>query len=512
LALLSLFFGAISARYAAIASTGFAKGLRSKVFNKIQDFSFSNMDKFSTASLITRLTNDTTNIQNVFHMTIRIGIRAPVLLVVATVLAITINAKLALIFAFALPVLGVSFALLASVAFPRFKKLLSKYDNMNAGVQENLIGIRIIKAFVSQKREKENFFKKSDDVKKAGIAAERVLVLMHPISMLVLYGVTLAVGYFGGTMLMSGSMTAGDFTSFISYIAQILMSVMMISFALIQMVLSRASVSRIIEVIDEVPDITDENNDPSLTVADGSIEFENVSFAYGEGLDVLSDINLHIKSGETVGIIGGTGSAKSSLVQLIPRLYDVKSGSIKVGGVDVRDYKLKALRNEVSMVLQKNVLFSGTIEENLLWGDKHATIEQLQEAAKMASAHDFIMSFPNGYQTDLGQGGVNVSGGQKQRLTIARALLKNPKVIILDDSTSAVDTNTDANIRNAIKGKTRGLTTIIIAQRVNSLIDADKIVVLNEGRIVDVGNHSELLERCEIYQEVYNSQANKEVG
>ncbi|HHT86958.1 MAG TPA: ABC transporter ATP-binding protein [Clostridiales bacterium] len=511
LALLSLFFGAISARLAAISSTGFVTGLRSKVFNKIQSFSFSNMDKFSTASLITRLTNDASMIQNAFHISIRIGIRAPVLLIVATILTITINAKLSLIFAFALPVLGVTFALLASIAFPRLKKMLEEYDSMNAGVQENLIGIRVIKAFVSQKREKESFNKKSDRVKDAGIAAESLLILMQPISMLVIYAVMLAVGYFGGTMIMNGAMSAGDFTSFLSYIAQILMSVIMISLTFMQLVLSRASMARVIEVIDEEPYITDDNNDPDLTVKDGSIEFNNVSFAYGEGLNVLCDINLRIEPGETVGIIGGTGSAKTTLVQLIPRLYDVKSGSVKVGGVDVRDYKLKNLRDAVSMVLQKNVLFSGTIEENLRWGKHDATMNEIIEAAKIAQAHDFIMSFPNGYQTDLGQGGVNVSGGQKQRLTIARALLKSPKVLILDDSTSAVDTNTDANIRKALKEKTKDLTTIIIAQRVNSIMEADKIVVLNEGRIADIGKHDELLRRCEIYREVYSSQT-REVG
>ena len=399
-------------------------------------------------------------------------------------------------------------ALIISKAFPRFEKMLSKYDALNSRVQENLIGIRVVKAFVREKFEGEKFIASADDVRDAQVQAEKLVILGQPLMQIAMYACIVAVIYFGGTMVIGGNMLIGQLSSFITYITQILMSLMMLSMIFVMTTISMASMHRIVEIFDEVPDINDDNADPALLPADGSIVFDNVSFSYAKDENNLNlkNIDLNIRSGETIGVIGGTGSAKSTLVQLIPRLYDVTDGRILVGGHDVRDYKIDNLRNEVAMVLQKNVLFSGTIKDNLRWGDENATDEEIIEACKQAQAHDFVMNFPDGYDTDLGQGGVNVSGGQKQRLCIARALLKKPKIVILDDSTSAVDTATDANIRHAFRTELADTTTIIIAQRISSVFEADRIIVLDDGKIDAFDTHENLLKNNEIYREVYNSQ------
>ena len=508
MACLSLSMGALSGWFAADASAGFAKNLRAGLFRKVQGFSFANVDKFSTASLVTRLTTDVTNVQQSFMMVIRTLVRAPLMLIAATVMAVRLNAELATVFAFAIPLLGAFIIILGSKALPRFKAMLKKYDGLNAEVQENLIAIRVVKAFVREKHENERFTSSAEAVREAQAKAERLLVLGMPVSQYALYLCMIAVCYIGGHLIVAGDMLTGDLMSFISYVSQILSSLLMVSMMFVSLTMTRASMTRILEVLDEQNDITDDDASASLSVPDGSIEFRDVCFSYAKDPNnlTLSHINLKIRRGETIGIIGGTGSAKSSLVQLIPRLYDVLSGSVLVGGHDVREYKIKALRDSVSMVLQKNVLFSGTIRDNLRWGDAEATDAEVEEACRAAAAHDFIISFPAGYDTDLGQGGVNVSGGQKQRLCIARALLKRPKIIILDDSTSAVDTATDAAIRKALREKLAGTTTLIIAQRIASVMDADRIVVMNEGTIADVGTHEELLERSEIYREVFESQ------
>ena len=508
MALVSLFCGAMSARLGATASMGFGSELRKGLFHKVQEMSFSNIDKFGTASLVTRLTTDITNTQNAFMMIIRLLIRAPIMLVCATIMAYSINAKLAIIFFVAIPFLAVALVIITTTAYPRFRVLLTKYDSLNASVQENLIAIRVVKAFVRSLHEKEKFKEANDNLMNASLRAEKVVIFNAPIMQLTMYMCIISIMWFGGNMIIGGTMLTGQLVSFISYVSQILMSLMVISMVFITMVMSKASVTRIIEVFDEKIDITDDAAIKDLSVQDGSIIFENVSFKYSEASsnNVLQNINLEIKSGETVGIIGGTGSAKTTLVQLIPRLYDVSEGKIIVGGRDIRDYKLEILRNAVSMVLQKNVLFSGTIKENLKWGNEEATDEEVIEACRAAQAHDFIMSFPDKYETDLGQGGVNVSGGQKQRLCIARALLKKPKIIILDDSTSAVDTATDAKIREAFSRNLKATTTIIIAQRITSICDADKIIVLDDGKINATGNHEYLMEHNEIYREVYASQ------
>lgn len=508
LAVLSLFFGVVSARFAVLASTGFARNLRRALFYKVQDYSFANVDKFSTASLITRLTTDVNNTQQSFMMSIRMLIRAPVMLVSATVMALSINADMGVVFAFALPVLSISLAVIAVKAFPRFQAMLKKYDGMNRDVQENLTAIRVVKAFVRGEYETDRFASSADEVRAAQLKAERVLIWNMPIAQFVLYACMIATCWIGGNNIIAGRMQAGDLMSFISYLAQILNALMMISMVFVNLVLSRASITRIGEALDEKIDIRDDGAEESLNVRDGSIAFKNVTFSYSKKPDnlTLSHISLSILSGETIGVIGGTGSAKTTLVQLIPRLYDTLSGSVEVGGRDVRDYKINRLRDAVSMVLQNNVLFSGTIRDNLRWGNPSATDEQIEEACRAAQAHEFIMSFPDGYDTNLGQGGVNVSGGQKQRLCIARALLKKPKIIILDDSTSAVDTATDAAIRSALRNQLRDTTTIIIAQRIASVMDSDRIVVLNDGMIEAVGTHEELLKTNHIYQEVYNSQ------
>lgn len=508
MALISLGCGALGGRFAAIAGMGFAKNVRKKLFDKVQDFSFANVDKFSTASLVTRLTTDVTNVQNTFMMIIRMAVRSPFMLVFALIMAITINARLAVVFLIAIPVLGISVGLITTKAFPRFEKMLGKYDALNAKVQENLIGIRVVKAFVREKFEGEKFVASADDVRTAQVKAEKIVILGQPLMQITMYLCIVAVIYFGGNMVIGGSFLVGELSSFISYVTQILMSLMMLSMIFVMTTISLASMHRIVEIFDEVPDISDENADPALVPADGSIEFDNVSFSYAKDKDnlTLKDVSLSIKSGETIGVIGGTGSAKSTFVQLIPRLYDAFEGSVKVGGRDVKEYKLDNLRNEVAMVLQKNVLFSGTIEDNLRWGNENATHEEIVEACKQAQAHDFIMNFPDGYNTDLGQGGVNVSGGQKQRLCIARALLKKPKIVILDDSTSAVDTATDAKIRSAFRKELADTTTIIIAQRISSVSDADRIIVLDDGEINAFDTHDNLMKNNEIYREVYFSQ------
>ena len=508
MSLFSMLGGALSGKFAAIAGTGFAKGVRKSLFEKIQDFSFYNVDRYSTASLVTRLTTDVTNTQMAFMTVIRILVRGPAMLIFATAMAITINARMSLIFAVAIPVLAVSLFFIMTKAHPRFKIMLKKYDNLNSTVQEDLVAIHTVKSFVREDYENKKFMDCSEEVRKTQVHAEKLIILNGPIMQLCMYGCMIAVFFFGAHLTINGMMTTGDITSFITYIMQILMSLMMIAMSLVQVVLSRASMSRIVEVIDEKIDIDDTSADPSLKPMDGSVVFNDVKFGYSKnaGNLVFNGIDFSIKSGETVGIIGGTGSAKSTLVQLIPRLYDVFGGSVVVGGHDVREYKLRNLRDDVAMVLQKNVLFSGTILENLRWGNENATMEQVIEAAKAAEAHDFIMSFPKGYDTDLGQGGVNVSGGQKQRLCIARALLKNPKIIILDDSTSAVDTATDARIRAAFRKNLKHITTIIIAQRISSVSDADKIIVMDDGKIDGIGTHDELIKSNEIYREVYASQ------
>lgn len=506
-ALLALLCGIVSVRLAVVASMGFGAELRSALFSKVQNFAFSNIDRFSTASLITRLTTDVNTIQNTFMMVIRMCVRAPVMLVCAVILAVKLNAQLATVFLVAGPILAVLLGIIVKTAFPRFQAMLKKFDKINSTVQENLIAIRVVKAFVRAKHEKEKFKIANDELRDASIAAEKIIIWNGPIMMVAMYSCIIAIMWFGGRMIVGGTMQVGVLMTFLTYVNQILMSLMMISMIFVMMVMSKASATRITEVLNDKVDIEDGEN-AIEDVRDGSVEFKNVSFKYNENAEknVLSDINISIKAGETIGVIGGTGSAKSTLVQLIPRLYDVTEGQVLVGGRDVREYSLTALRDAVSMVLQKNVLFSGTISENLRWGNPNATDEQIKAACIAAQAHDFVMSFPDGYETDLGQGGVNVSGGQKQRLCIARALLKNPKILILDDSTSAVDTATDAKIRESLKQHSPDTTVIIIAQRINSVSEADRIIVLDDGKIDDIGTNDELLERNEIYRDVYNSQ------
>lgn len=508
MALFSLLFGVLSGRYAAYAATGFGANVRQKIYYKVQDFSFANLDRFSTAGLVTRLTTDITNVQMSYMMVIRVLVRAPVMLIMALAMAISINAELAIVFAVALPVIVVGLIVGIIIVYPRFTKMLKKYDDMNEITQENLTAIRAVKTFVREDYETAKFKKISELVQKLQFSAEKMLVIAMPLMQCVAFACIIAVVWFGGNNIIAGDMHFGSFAAFLNYIMQILMSLGMVAMVFVMLVLSRASAGRIAEVFREVPDIADNPSPAAEDVADGSVDFDDVDFAYSADGDVLNleHIDLHVKSGEVVGIIGGTGSAKSTLVQLIPRLYDVKSGSVRVGGVDVRDYKLNTLRDAVAMVLQKNVLFSGTIKENLKWGNPDATDEQIEHAARAAQAHDFVMSFPDGYETELGQGGVNVSGGQKQRLCIARALLKHPKVMILDDSTSAVDTATDAAIRKGLKEEFGSTTVFIIAQRIGSVQDADKIIVMNDGRIDAVGTHEELLESNKIYREVYYSQ------
>lgn len=518
MAILSLFFGAVAARLASTASTGFAKEVRRGLFYKIQDFSFSNMDRFPTASLITRLTTDVNNAQMTFMMMIRMMVRAPMMLVLATIMAVSLNARLSTVFLVAIPILAIALYVIAKSAYPRFRVMLQKYDKLNAIIQENLIGIRVVKAFVRGDYENEKFCDIANQVRETQIKAEKIVLWNMPIMQFVMYGCMLAVAWFGGNLIISGNMQSGQLMGFISYISQILISLMMIGMIFVMFVITRASLTRINEVFEEKIDIVEKGNKVT-EIKDGSVSFNDVSFSYvgKKGNMVLDNINLSIEPGKTVGIIGGTGSGKTTLVQLIPRLYDVTEGSVTVGGVDVRNYSISHLRDAVAMVLQKNVLFSGTIKDNLKWGNENATDDEIIEACKIAQAYDFITSFPDGYNTMLGQGGVNVSGGQKQRLCIARALLKKPKIIILDDSTSAVDTATDSKIRAALRSEdlfsriyenlsSEKITTIIIAQRIASVIDADKIIVMDDGKINAIGTHEELLKNNSIYREVYESQ------
>ena len=508
MALCSLAFGALASIFGAKAGMGFAAELRKSLFSRIQDYSFANIDKFSTSSLVTRLTTDVNRVQMAFMMTLRMMVRAPLMLIVATFMALRINSSLATIFLVAIPFLGICLGTIATKTYPRFRAMMEKFDFMNATVQENLVAIRVVKAFVRGDHEIEKFDGALDELQDYSIRAEKILALNSPIMQTTIYSCIIAILWFGGNQIVVGSMQTGDLMAFISYVTQILSSLMMITMIFIGLVMSRASMQRIVEVLQEEVDINDHQASADVQVEDGSIIFENVSFSYYKDPNntVLEDINLEIKSGETIGIIGGTGSSKTTLVQLIPRLYDVLSGRVLVGGHDVRDYKLETLREAVGMVLQKNVLFSGSINSNLRWGDGDATVEEIREACRAAQADDFVTSFPEGYETDLGQGGVNVSGGQKQRLCIARALLKKPKIIILDDSTSAVDTATDAKIREAFREKLADTTTIIIAQRISSVSDADKIIVMDDGKINGIGTHEELIKNNAIYREVYESQ------
>ena len=504
----ALLLGALCAKYAVTASNGLAKNLSMGVFERIESFSFKNTDRFTTPSLITRLTNDVTNVQHAFQMCIRMLARSPFMLLLATIMALRISTRLSTVILFAIPVLAAAMFFISRLAFPRFEAMLKHYDLMNARTQENLIAIRVVKAFVRGNYETVRFADSAAALKNAQRRAEKLVVLSMPLMQIAMYSCILLVLWLGGRDILGGTLLTGELISFISYISQILMSLMMMTFVFVNLVLSSASAKRLIEVLDEVPAINNEKADPALKVADGSIEFRNVCFSYGDDPNnlTLSNINLHIRPGETIGIIGGSGSGKTTLVQMIPRLYDVFSGAVLVGGRDVREYTIENLRESVAMVLQKNVLFSGTIRENLRWGDPNATDETIEAACRAAQADAFVRAFPGGYDTDLGQGGVNVSGGQKQRLCIARALLKNPKILILDDSTSAVDTATDARIRAGLRSQHGGTTTLIIAQRITSVMEADRIVVLNDGAIDAVGTHEELLEQNEIYREVYLSQ------
>lgn len=507
IAALSLLFGVLAGKYAAFASTGFAKNLRQSMYENIQSFSFSNIDKYSTAGLVTRMTTDVTNVQNSYQMILRMCFRAPMMLIVALIMSFTISKKLSSIFLVAIVFLGICLILIISNAHPIFMKVFKKYDDLNASVQENVNAIRVVKAYVREDYEVKKFEKAADNVYKLFVKAESVLAFNMPAMMLSVYGCILALSWFGANMIVEGSLTTGQLVSLFSYIMNIMVSLMMLSMVFVMITMSKASAERIAEVLEESSDLTNSEN-PDFEIENGDIDFNNVNFAYKKGSKkyVLQNIDLHIKSGETIGIIGGTGSSKSSLVNLISRLYDVSEGSVFVGGKDVRNYDIETLRNEVSVVLQKNVLFSGTIKENLRWGDKNATDEELIRVCKLACADEFIDTLPNGYDTYIEQGGTNVSGGQKQRLCIARALLKKPKILILDDSTSAVDTATDAKIRTAFSKEIPNTTKIIIAQRISSVQDADKIIVLDDGKISGIGTHEELLENNEIYADVYNSQ------
>ncbi len=508
-AILSLTFGMLSGRFAAKASSGYAKNLRKAMFHKVQDYSFENIDKFSTSSLVTRMTTDVTNVQMAFQMIIRILVRGPIMLIFALLMVMSISLKLSAIFFVAIPVLGAILFYIAIKAHPNFERVFKKYDKLNRVVQENVSAIRVVKAYVRESFEEKKFKEVNDEVYTNFKKAEKIVAFNGPVMQFTIYTCILLISWFGSQLIVGGEMGTGQLSSIITYAWQILASLMMLSFVFVMIIMAQSSAERIIEVIDEEPTIKDKK-EPIKEVKDGSIKFENVSFQYSDEQEedkfALENINLDIKEGETIGIIGGTGSSKSTLVQLIPRLYDVTKGSIKVGGVDVRDYEIHSLRDAVAMVLQKNVLFSGTIAENLRWGKKDADQEELEEVCKLAQADGFIKEFPSKYETVLDQGGTNVSGGQKQRICIARAILKKPKILILDDSTSAVDTKTDALIRKAFREEIPNTTKIIIAQRVSSIEDADKIIVLNDGKIDGIGTSEELLKTNTIYREVYESQ------
>ena len=506
-ALVALTFGALSGRSCARATAGFARNLRHDMFHHLQVYSFSNIDKFSSAGLVTRLTTDVSNVQNAFMMIIRTLIRCPAMLIFAMVMSFRINHDISLIFLAVIPILGVGLYLIIKHVHPVFERVFKTYDRLNGVVQENLSGIRVVKNFVREDHEIEKFDTISGTIYKDFSLAERILALNSPLMQGCVYACMILVSWLGAKQIVIGNMSTGNLMSFFTYIMQILSSLMMLSMVFVMITMSCASAERIVEVLDEESDITNCVN-PVYEVKDGSVEFTDVSFSYAKRPDktVLDDIDLIIPSGQTVGIIGGTGSSKSSLVQLIPRLYDVTGGCVKVGGVDVRNYDLQTLRHNVAMVLQKNTLFSGTIKENLRWGNPDATDEELVHACRLAQADDFISTFPDGYDTYIEQGGTNVSGGQKQRLCIARAILRKPKILILDDSTSAVDTKTDALIRQAFREEIPNTTKIIIAQRISSVMDADQIVVMDNGRINACGTHEELLANNEIYREVYESQ------
>ena len=506
-ALLSLACGMMGARTGAVAAMGFSKNLRRSIFDKIQSFSFANTDRFSTSSLIVRTTTDVTMIQNIFMQLIRIFVRAPMMMIFASIMAFNINSELSWIFVIAIPFLAAAMIVLVSLGHPRFTAMLKKTDAMNTSVQENLIAMRVVKAFVREDYEKKKFHASVEDLKKAQIKAQKLFSFAGPIQMLIMWTCTIVLLALGGMRIIRfKAFGPGELTSLMTYTTQIISSLAMVSFLIVSLSMAKASVGRINEVLDEELDIV--GTDSDLKVENGDIEFRNVCFSYvGDPENLtLRDVNLKIRSGETIGIVGGTGEGKSTLVQLIPRFYDALSGEVLISGHNIRDYSLYELREGVSMVLQKNMLFSGSIKENLRWGNPNATDEEIAEACRMACAEDFILGFKDGYDTDLGQGGCNVSGGQKQRLCIARALLKKPKILILDDSTSAVDTATDEKIRTAFREYIPGTTKLIIAQRIASIMDSDRIIVIDEGRIVDVGTHAELMERCEIYREVYYSQ------
>lgn len=507
MAMFSLLFGVLNGKTAAKASAGFAKNLRKGMFENIQSFSFSNIDKYSTAGLVTRMTTDVTNVQNAYQMILRMCTRAPMMLICAVIMCISISPKLSSLFFVAIVFLGICLAIIIKNAHPIFMKVFQKYDDLNASVQENVNAIRVVKAYVREDYEVKKFEKAADNVYKLFVKAESILSCNMPVMMLSVYACILGLSWFGAKMIVGGALTTGQLVSLFSYIMNIMISLMMLSMVFVMITMSKASAQRIAEVLEEKSDLTNPDN-PDFEIENGDIDFNNVSFAYKKGSEkyVLQDIDLHIKSGETVGIIGGTGSSKSSLVSLISRLYDVSEGEVLVGGKDVRTYDIETLRNEVSVVLQKNVLFSGTIKENLRWGDKNASDEEIVRACELACADEFIETLPDKYDTYIEQGGTNVSGGQKQRLCIARALLKKPKILILDDSTSAVDTATDAKIRSAFVKEIPNTTKIIIAQRISSVQDADKILVLDDGKISGFANHEELLENNEIYADVYNSQ------
>ena len=509
-AMLALVFGAAAGTFAARASTGFARNLRHDMYYNVQNFSFSNIDKFSTGSIVTRLTTDVTNVQNAFQMCTRIAVRCPVMLVFALFMAMRINSRMALVFLAVLPILAIGMGILMKVVGPVFERAFKIYDRMNTVVQENVRGIRVVKTYVREDHETEKFEGVSGMLYRTFSKAQKTMAGVMPLMQFCMYACMLLISWFGARLIVVGSMTTGELTSMFSYAMQILMSLMMVAMVFVMITMAKASAERVAEILDEQPDLHNPAN-PIHEVKDGAIEFDDVSFSYkgDERKLALKNVNLHIKAGQTVGILGGTGSAKSTLVQLIPRLYDTTHGTVKVGGVDVRDYDIEALRDQVAMVLQKNVLFSGTIKENLRWGDENASDEELERVCRLAQADEFIQQMPDKYDTHIEQGGSNVSGGQKQRLCIARALLKKPKILILDDSTSAVDTKTDALIRKAFAEEIPDTTKIIIAQRVSSVQDADQIVILDGGTVQAVGTHDELLAANTIYQEIYNQQNRK---
>lgn len=509
-AMLALVFGAAAGTFAARASTGFARNLRHDMYYNVQNFSFSNIDKFSTGSIVTRLTTDVTNVQNAFQMCTRIAVRCPVMLVFALFMAMKINSRMALVFLAVQPILAIGMGILMKVVGPVFERAFKIYDRMNTVVQENVRGIRVVKTYVREDHETEKFEGVSGMLYRTFSKAQKTMAGVMPLMQFCMYACMLLISWFGARLIVGGSMTTGELTSMFSYAMQILMSLMMVAMVFVMITMAKASAERVAEILDEQPDLHNPAN-PIHEVKDGAIEFDDVSFSYkgDERKLALKNVSLHIKAGQTVGILGGTGSAKSTLVQLIPRLYDTTHGTVKVGGVDVRDYDIEALRDQVAMVLQKNVLFSGTIKENLRWGDENASDEELERVCRLAQADEFIQQMPDKYDTHIEQGGSNVSGGQKQRLCIARALLKKPKILILDDSTSAVDTKTDALIRKAFAEEIPDTTKIIIAQRVSSVQDADQIVILDGGTVQAVGTHDELLAANTIYQEIYNQQNRK---